>query len=229
MAFFGDVWKGYTDKIEKNWKNKITDDDLVLIAGDISWAMGQEVKLDLDWIDALPGKKVMIKGNHDYWWASLKKVYEVLPESISVIQNNVFNYKGITIGGARLWDTKEYNFNEFVNFVENPNENKKEKLIQQDLQEKIFEKELKRLELSLKELDPTANKRICMTHYPPISWDLNDSKASKILEKYKVDLCVFGHLHNIKKDRKLFGQKNGINYLLTSCDYLDFDPIELDI
>lgn len=226
MAFFGKIWEGYTDKIEKNWKEKISSDDLVLIAGDISWAMKDEVQLDFAWIDRLPGKKVLIKGNHDYWWGSLKKVYEYLPPSISVIQNNTFDYKGISIGGTRLWDTTEYHFNQFIEFQENPKANK-EKLIQQDLEEKIFDRELKRLELSLSSLDPKAKVRIAMTHYPPISFDLKDSKASKILEKYNVDVCIFGHLHNIKKDTKLFGSKNGIEYLLTSCDYLDFDPIEI--
>lgn len=227
MAFFGEVWEGYTDKIEKNWKEKITDDDLILIAGDISWAMKEEVQLDLAWIDQLPGTKVIIKGNHDYWWGTLKKVYEYLPPSIHVIQNDVFNHKGISIGGSRLWDSKEYNFHKFIDFQENPRQKETEEKIQEDLQEKIFERELKRLELSLSKLDPKAKKRICMTHYPPVSWDLKDSKASKILEKHSIDICVFGHLHNVKKEAKLFGEKNGIEYLLTSCDYLNFDPIQI--
>lgn len=228
MAFFGKTWEGYTDKIEKNWKQKISEKDLVLIAGDISWAMNDEVQIDLAWIDKLPGKKVLIKGNHDYWWGSLKKVYQYLPPSISVIQNNTFEYKNISIGGSRLWDTQEYNFSQFIDFQDNPKENK-EKLIQQELQEKLFERELKRLELSLANLNPKAKMRIAMTHYPPISFDLKESKASKILERYKIDVCIFGHLHNIKKEASLFGEKNGVRYQLTSCDYLNFDPIEIPI
>lgn len=225
MAFFGKTWEHYTDKIKENWRKKISEEDLVLIAGDISWAMKDEVTLDLAWIDALPGKKLLLKGNHDYWWSSLKKVYSLLPPSISVIQNNSFDFHDVTIGGSRLWDTSEYNFSSFIEFKENPKQ--KEKLIQQDLQEKIFLRELSRLDTSLSTLNPKAKYRIAMTHYPPISADLKDSAASKLLEKHNIDICIFGHLHNVQKKAPLFGEKNDIQYLLTSCDYLNFDPIEI--
>lgn len=230
MEVFGDKWKGYTQKIETNWKKKITNDDLVLVAGDISWSMNIDGALiDLLWIDQLPGKKVLIKGNHDYWWGSLKKVYDALPPSISVIQNNVFNYKNITIGGARLWDSDEYSFESYIQFVENPKEKKItiEESIHKDLQKQIFERELVRLRLSLEQLDPKADLRIAMTHYPPLGADQHESRVSKILEEFKIDICVFGHLHNIKEGIKLYEKKNKIAYYLTSCDYLGFDPIEV--
>lgn len=227
MAFFGETWEGYTDKIEKNWIEKISPEDLVLIAGDISWAMKDEVRIDLAWIDKLPGKKLLLKGNHDYWWGSLSKVHSYLPPSISVIQNNTFDFHNVSIGGSRLWDTEEYNFSSFIEFKENPKA--KEKLIQQDLEEKIFQRELSRLDLSLSKLNPNAKYRIAMTHYPPISAELEDSKASKLLEKHNIDVCVFGHLHNLQQKASLFGEKNGIQYLLTSCDYLNFNPIEIII
>ncbi|MBS0624560.1 MAG: metallophosphoesterase [Verrucomicrobia bacterium] len=228
MDIFGPDWESHANKIGENWRRTIAPEDLVLIPGDISWAMKiDEVVPDLQWIHELPGTKVMIKGNHDYWWGSLKKITEVLPPSIHIIQNNAFLWKGIAVGGARLWDTPEYHFGSFIDFRENPKAKDKEELIQEDLSDKIFERELQRLEMSLSALDKSATMRIAMTHYPPIGSDMNPSRASEILEKHKIDVCVFGHLHNIKSGHTLFGEKRGIRYVLTSCDYLRFNPIAI--
>jgi hypothetical protein len=230
MEVFGPLWKDYTQKMEAAWKAAVAPEDLVLIAGDISWAMRlEDAVIDLKWIDALPGTKVMIKGNHDFWWSSSSKLAKIMPPSIHFIHNNAFIWKGIAIGGTRLWDTQEYNFNPFIHFRENPKENKTKQWdpSHQEESEKIFERELERLKLSLKMLDPKAHLRIAMTHYPPISADLKPSRASAILEEYKVDICVFGHLHSLKKDTPLFGTARGIHYFLTSCDYLDFAPIRI--
>ncbi len=231
MEVFGPAWAGYTDKIEKNWRARIKAEDLVLIPGDISWATKLEDALvDLNWIAQLPGTKLLLKGNHDFWWDSPKKLKAVMPPSIHFIQNDVFNWNGITIGGARLWDTEEFGFGPYIQFQENPLAHKKpdeEFAAQKEQDIKIFERELQRLELSLKKLDPQATTRIAMTHYPPISADLRPSRASHILEEYKIQICVFGHLHNVKKDVPLFGEARGIQYLLTSCDYLDFIPLKI--
>jgi predicted phosphohydrolase len=225
MDIFGKEWVGWTQKIEENWKAKITKDDLVLIAGDISWAMRIEEAIpDLEWIDSLPGTKVMIRGNHDYWWQSKSKVEKILPPSIRIIQNNAFDWNDVSIAGARLWDTPEFNFNEFVLVKEGKeppapsgNEDK----------EKIYARELGRLETSLQKLNKSAKTKICMTHYPPIGADLAPSRVSQLLEKYGVECCVFGHLHSLREGIELFGEKRGVRYLLTSCDYLSFDPIKV--
>lgn len=104
MDVFGGHWENYLQKIEENWKNKIKDDDIVLIAGDISWAMKlEEVSADLKWIDNLPGKKIMIKGNHEYWWKSISSVREILPESIMAIQNDAIKIGDYIICGTRGW------------------------------------------------------------------------------------------------------------------------------
>lgn len=234
MNIFGPSWENHAEKIKEHWLNLISPEDLILIPGDISWAMKLEDAIaDLQWIHQLPGTKVMIKGNHDYWWSSLKKMVAVLPPSIHLIQNNAFLWKGVAIGGARLWDTAEYNFSRYIDFRENPKAKVKDKeeLVQEDLSEKIFERELQRLEMSLASLDPSAKLRIAMTHYPPIGADLAPSKASNILEAKAVDICVFGHLHNLKESSKLFGEKQGqnkpIHYILTSGDYLHFTPRRL--
>jgi predicted phosphohydrolase len=225
MEKFGTKWLQHYDIIKKHWIESIAEDDLVLIAGDISWAMRvSEAKADLDWIGELPGTKVLIRGNHDFWWESLKKIKTVLPESMHLIQNNAFHWNDISVGGARLWDSDEYSFSEFIDFSGPLNEVDQDK----ESQQKIFDRELIRLENSLKQLDPKAKSRIVMTHYPPIANSLAPSRAASLLEKYGVDICVFGHLHNIRKGLTLFGEKKrGVTYHLTACDYLDFKPIQI--
>ncbi len=229
MDLFGPNWESHAEAVAVQWKATIHPEDLVLIPGDISWAMRLEDALvDLRWIDALPGTKVMIKGNHDYWWPSLKKLTQVIPSSIHVIQNNVFSWKGVSIGGTRLWDTPEYSFQQWIDFQENPKQktsSEEEDIIQEELSQKIFDRELERLQLSLQAIPKEAKVKIAMTHYPPIGADLKPSRASQILERFGIQVCVFGHLHNIKSNVSLFGEKNGIRYILTSCDYLRFQPI----
>ena len=108
MEVFGPAWKDYPKRIKEAWERLVGPDDLVLIPGDISWAMKLEDALvDLDWIDRLPGHKLIIRGNHDYWWPSASKLRAVLPPTIHFIQNDAFEWNDITFGGARLWDTHE--------------------------------------------------------------------------------------------------------------------------
>ncbi|MDN3509328.1 MAG: metallophosphoesterase [Candidatus Neptunochlamydia sp.] len=224
MEVFGAAWENYVRRIEENWEKVIDPEDLVLIAGDITWAMKLEDAMkDLLWIGALPGTKVILKGNHDYWWPSNKKLSENLPSSIHFINNNAFTIGEVTIGGSRLWDTSEYSFNEYINFVENSVV--KEKKLKEGEIERIYSRELERLRLSLQQLDSKASYRVAMTHYPPISADLKESRASRILEEFRVNVCVFGHLHNVKKDYSLFGEKNQVLYLFTAADYLSFEPM----
>jgi hypothetical protein len=228
MEFFGKPWGNYHEKIKKNWIGRIKDDDLVLIPGDICWAMKlKDAMIDLEEINKLPGKKIILKGNHDYWWSSNAKMEKALPPTIDFINNNAINLKNVSIAGSRLWESSEYNFNEFIEYKENINRNTLEEKVQKDLQEKIFLNELKRLEMSLEKMNPDAKLKIAMTHYPPISSDLKDSKVSKILEKYNVDICVFGHLHSVRENSLNFGEKNGVRYIFASCDYINFDPIQI--
>lgn len=228
MEVFGPSWTNYAEKIKAGWIEHIKEEDLVLIPGDISWGMRlEEALVDLKWIDALPGTKLIIKGNHDYWWGSASKLRQIMPPSIHFIQNDTFDWNDVTIGGSRLWDTVEYTFASFIEFRENPYEKKKEAPEPVEESEKIFARELERLKMSLSKLSPKAKTRIALTHYPPIGADLKDSKASRLLEEYKIDICVFGHLHNVRKGVDMFGEKNGVRYLFTSCDYLDFIPLRV--
>ncbi len=235
MEAFGKDWENYAKKIETHWKERVSSDDLVLIPGDISWAMKMEDALvDLRWIDALPGKKIILRGNHDLWWTSASKLAKVMPPSIQFIHNNALTWEStkgtIALGGSRLWDTPEYTFNSFIEFRENPLaavKNSEELINEKENGEKIFLRELERLRLSLNQIDKSASLRIALTHYPPIGADLLPSRASAILEEYKIDICVFGHLHSIRKRSLPFGKARGVDYVFTSCDYLEFVPLKI--
>lgn len=226
MEAFGPAWQQYTERIAAAWKEMIQADDLVLIPGDISWAMKlEEAMPDLCWIDQLPGTKLILRGNHDYWWSSAAKLAKALPPSIHFIHNNAFTWKDYTFGGTRLWDTAEYQFGKYIQFQENPLAKPQE--IQPAEEEKIFTRELERLTLSLKQLNSEARVRIALTHYPPIGADLLPSRASALLEAFKIDHCVFGHLHNVRKEALPFGEARGVRYHFTSCDYLEFVPMKI--
>ena len=231
MDIFGPHWKGYTDKIAQGWRASVAEDDLVLIPGDISWAMRpEEVRPDLEWIDRLPGTKVFIKGNHDYWWGSLGKLKSLLPPTCHLIQNNSFTRNPISVAGARLWDIPHLRFDSIIEINYETLGSKPSSLPPHDDRDsyKIYQRELGKLETSLKSLDPKASVRIAMTHYPPIGPYLEETEASRLLEKYHVDICVFGHLHNVKSSVPLFGLHHGVRYSLVACDYLkSFQPLKI--
>lgn len=230
MEVFGPNWSDWTKKIKTSCEALIQPDDLLLIAGDISWANKFDEALpDLEWIASLPGTKLLLKGNHDYWWTSRAKMEGKVPDSIYFIHLDAFHWNNVSIGGARLWDTPEFNFSSIAEFRENPLATKETKSDEEKLKEdlKIFERELLRLQMSLDLLSPKATYRIAMTHYPPIGLDLKSSKTSKILEAYHIDHCIFGHLHNLNTKKPLFGKSHNTHYHLTSCDYLDFTPIKI--
>lgn len=224
MDVFGPSWENYSEKIECAWRQRVTADDLVLLPGDISWAMRlEEAKADLDWIDRLPGTKVMIRGNHDYWWGSIQKIRRALPSTIRALQNDCFVWNGWVIGGSRLWDTEEYTFNTFIEKRENPRA-KTTAPVSPKEEEKIFLRELQRLEMSLQAMQLHKGRKVVMTHYPPIGADLAPSRASALLEAYQVEKCFFGHLHNVRPSALPFGTARGVEYTLVSADYVDFVP-----
>ncbi|PAB60644.1 metallophosphoesterase [Anaeromicrobium sediminis] len=207
MDIFGKNWIDHHIKIEESWRSKITNEDTVLIPGDISWAMSlEDAKIDLEWIDKLPGKKILLRGNHDYWWTSLKKMNGLF-ESMVFVQNNHVEYEDYAICGTRGWLC--------------PNDNKFT-----DHDQKIYDRELHRLKLSL---DSTKrDKIIVMTHYPPTNDKLQDSGFTKIYEEYNVEKVIYGHLHGRHSyNTGLKGNYNNVEYVLTSCDYLDFNPVKI--
>lgn len=210
MDVFGGHWENYLQKIEENWKNKINDDDLVLIAGDISWAMKlEEVSADLKWIDNLPGKKIMIKGNHEYWWKSISSVREILPQSIMAIQNDAIKMGDYIICGTRGWVIPE----------------KGKELSEEDT--KIYKREVERLKLTLrsaKVLQTNGEKIIAMIHYPPFGQNNESSDFTNLFEEYEVSTVIFGHIHGYTSCPRI-NQINGVTYYFTSCDHINNDPV----
>ncbi|MGN1201282.1 MAG: metallophosphoesterase [Candidatus Caccovivens sp.] len=203
MDIFGPTWEGYLDKIFADWKEKVADEDVVLMAGDFSWAMKlEETAPDFALLENLPGKKIIIRGNHDYWWKSISAVRNVLPPNFYAIQNDAMKFGEFVICGTRLWNLPDKN-----------------KPLSED-DEKIYNRELIRLELTLQEakkLQTNGEQIVCMLHYPPYTFKEEGNEVTALLEKYGVSKVVYGHIHAYCK-QNLILNKNGIEYFLTSCD-----------
>ncbi len=226
MHVFGPEWQDHDKKIKAFWDEHVSKDDLVLIPGDISWAMNlEEAKPDLDWIHERPGTKVIIRGNHDYWCSAPTKVRKALPPSIHLIWSDAYLWNDVAICGTRLWDSPEYDFGAFIEMKKPIKEGAKDKPPEE--QESVFRREIMRLESSLNALDKNARLKIAMVHYPPISADLRPSTVSSLLEKAKVSICVFGHLHSVRPESMLFGTKDGIAYHFVACDWLGFKLLKI--
>jgi len=221
MKVFGPLWVDYHNKIKTQWEKTVGPDDLVLIPGDISWAMRlEEAMEDLAFIDALPGTKVLIRGNHDYWWPSLKKL-EALPfASLKYIHNTTYVQGRIAICGSRLWDTPEFSFREWITFRDNPKAKEKEPVDH----EKIFLTELERLKRSIDLLPEGDFIRIAMVHYPPIGKDLKQTRASILFEENRIKHVCFGHLHNLNQSMIPYGSVRGVTYHFCAADHVDFTP-----
>lgn len=212
MDLFGSHWQGHFGKIREDWLAKVHDNDIVLIPGDISWAMRLEDALfDLDSIGSLPGRKVIIKGNHDFWWSSLTKVRAALPASIHALQNDAVLLGNIVFCGSRGWSLPGN---------------------EQDSQEdrKLFERELVRLSLSLQAAQRIREGRrlVALCHFPPCNGKGEDSAVTTLLEQHQVDDVVYGHLHGPACAAGFSGVKNGIRYWFTSCDCVSFRLQEIN-
>ncbi len=211
MDIFGGAWDNYWDVIKNNWRKNISDEDIVLISGDISWAMFlNEAIPDLEDIASLPGRKIIIKGNHDYWWGSLSKVKSILPSSIQVIQNDAIKIDGYVFFGSRGWTCPDKKWSE------------------QD--EKIYKREGERLKLSVitaKKLMQEGDVLVGMMHFPPFNTLREDSVFTEIFEKEEVRTVVYGHLHGKQSRVAPKVIKNGVEYYLTSCDQINNSPIRL--
>jgi len=210
MDIFGDNWAGHTEKIEKNWKEIVKEDDMVLIPGDISWGMSlDEAVPDLEFIESLPGKKVLMSGNHDYWWTSVSKLNKMF-KTMVFVKNTFFNYGDMAICGSRGWVC--------------PNDTAFTKH-----DEKIYNREISRLRLSLDGAVRAGYKDIlCMMHYPPANDKKETSGFTEIFEQYGIKEVIYGHLHGkYSFPTGIKGEINGVNYRLVSADYLDFKPLKL--
>jgi len=217
MDIFGERWYNYMERLKQNWIKIVDDEDYIIIPGDISWATYLEQAYeDFKFIESLPGRKIISKGNHDYWWTTLSKLNKFLDannfKSISFMHNNSFSVEGITFCGTRGW--KCPGDDEF---------NKED--------EKIFERELQRLELSLKSSCSESRDEniIVAMHYPPFNAKKEPSKFVEIMRKYNVRRCIYGHLHGAGFKSAVIGDVDGIEFNLVSADFLNFEPLKLQI
>jgi predicted phosphohydrolase len=228
MDVFGPEWHRHHEKIQAFWDSHVHADDLVLIPGDISWAMRMDEALpDLAWIHARPGTKVMIKGNHDHWWASSSKVRAALPPSLHIIWNDAFQWGDVAVGGSRLWETDTLDFSAIIEMKPKPPGIKEAEAHSPQDDKKIFARELLRLEASLKAMRKDAPLKIVMTHFPPIGWNLQESAAVPLIESAGAHHVVFGHLHSVRRGLTLFGTKAGIPYHFVSADWLQFTLLKV--
>jgi len=204
MNVFGAHWEGHFDRIRRDWLNRVAPEDIVLIPGDISWAMQAEDAMgDLNAIGALPGRKILLRGNHDYWWCGISRLRDMLPPGMFAVQNDALALEDTAICGTRGWTLPGSGA--------------------QPEDEKIYRRELLRMEMSLERaVKLKASRLVVMCHYPPLGEGGTETPLSGILEKYPIDDVVYGHLHGAALRTAVTGVFRGIRYHCVSCDGLDF-------
>ena len=207
MDVFGSAWAGHFDKIRADWKSKVAPDDVVLIPGDISWAMKQE-----DALKDLPGKKVFIKGNHDFWWSGITKLRDSAPdETFYFLQTDAVRIGNKVYAGSRGWScpgSTDFSAED----------------------EKLYRRECERFRLALncgKALLEEGDELIALIHYPPFSLRSAESGFTELFEEYGVGKVIFGHLHGAGYF-PLQTEKNGVKYYLTSCDKTNFSLTKIE-
>ena len=209
MDIFGGAWVGYMEKLRQGMQGLTPEDTLVLM-GDLSWALDLEsAKADFAWIAALPGRKIILKGNHDYWWSTAAKFTRFCQENgfenLFLLNNNCYFYENTAICGTRGWFYEE------------------ERSGQHD--EKVFRRELGRLEASLKAAG--EQEKLVFLHYPPRYKGYECPEILALLERYGVRRCFYGHLHGGSRSLAREGLWNNIDYRLLSADQLDFRPMQI--
>ena len=214
MNVFGPHWEHHFERIREDWLARVSSEDIVLIPGDISWAMYlKDAVPDLDAIAALPGRKVLLRGNHDYWWSSLTQVRASLKAGMFAVQNDALDMGEAVIAGTRGW---------LMPSDETP-------LDEQD--RRIFERELIRLRMSLDAAMRILNGRplVVMTHYSPLTEQLRDTPVTRLIREYPAAAVVYAHLHGAGIQSGFNGVLDGIPYRLVSCDALDFRLAEIGL
>ena len=205
-------WTNYLERLQKNWNNKITDDDTVVLLGDHSWALKlEDSRNDLEFIDKkLNGKKILIKGNHDLWWSTTKKITDFVSDNgfstISFLFNNAYLTEGISICGTRGW------------IRENG----------EPADKKVLNREAGRLEASLQAGVNLGGELVAFIHYPPIYGTEENAQIIELLHKYNVKRCYYAHLHGNSVKGALNGERMGVYYKLVSADGVGFDPVKIN-
>ena len=214
MDVFGAHWERHFERISEDWRQRVAPEDTVLIPGDISWAMQlRDAVPDLQAIGALPGRKVLIRGNHDYWWGAISRVREALPEGMEALQQSAVDLGPCVVCGTRGWTIPTADT----------------ALSAED--QKIYLREIQRLSMALDAANRMAAGRpvVVMLHYPPL-YDLERASGfTALMEAAGVHTCVYGHLHGPAVRAGFNGAQGGVRYLLTSCDSLSFRLREIDL
>ena len=221
MDIFGENWKGHEEKIKQDWINKVKNQDLVILPGDFSWSTYlKDTYDDFEYLNSLPGKKLLLKGNHDYWWTTLKSMRKFLEENefrdIDFIFNNAYEFENYIFAGTRGWSQSEEENERFLN------------------------RETQRLELSLKQAKEIQEKRlqediekeiIVFMHYPPITNNQIEANEAtsfvRVMKEYGVNRCYYGHLHGIAIKEAVEREYLGIKFKLVSADGLDFKLLRI--
>ena len=206
MDIFGG-WTDYVYRLEKNWRTVVKEDDTVVIPGDISWAMSLEgAEEDFRFLHNLPGKKIILKGNHDYWWTTKRKMDTFLKEkgfdSIEILHNNAFRVGDFTICGSRGW------------FYD----------AQTGLDKKVIAREAARIDRSIEEGKGMGGELIVFLHYPPLSQEQKCEEIMEVLIKHGIKRCFYGHLHGASCLYAVQNEVDGIDFSLVSADFLQFCP-----
>ena len=216
MEVFGNRWKNYIEKIMINWNKVISPDDTVIIAGDLSWGLCTDDALsDLLWLDSLVGRKILLKGNHDFWWSTVTKINNFFElhgiKTIELLNNNALEIENYIIAGSRGWFTDK----SMQNAEENVDYNK------------IINRETIRLDMSLcqaKKLQEQTGKEIlAFMHFPPVWGGFVCEPIFDTLKKYEIKRCYFGHIHGSYSQPSCF-EHDGISFYMISADFLDFLP-----
>lgn len=200
-------WDNYTERLEKQWRAVVEEKDTVLIAGDISWAMKvEDAKADFAFLHSLPGKKIVMKGNHDYWWQTKKKLDEFLKannfDSIDILFNNAYKVGDFALCGSRGW------------FYD----------AEKDADMKVLRREAGRLQMSIDCADNLGGEKIAFLHYPPIMLEQSCKEIIDVLKKNSIKRCYYGHLHGQSVNLSFNNEYDGIKFELISADFLGFCP-----
>ena len=209
MEVFGGSWERYTERLEENF-SRLRPEDVTVLCGDLSWGLSLEESLpDFQLIDRFPGKKLLLKGNHDYWWNTVSKMKQFFDQhgisSIDILHNNCFFYGDYALCGTRGWFFEE-------DFAGSPDE-------------KVLRREAGRLEASLRQAQ--GREILCFLHYPPLYQGYTCPELLQLLQRYPVRRCYYGHLHGPSHRLAREGLYDGVEYHLVSADYLQFQPMKI--
>lgn len=210
MDIFGG-WSDYVKRIEKSFKENVKNGDTVVIPGDVSWGINLlEAKPDFEFLNSLPGEKILLKGNHDYWWETKTKLERFFSENgfdtLKILFNNHYRYKDFGICGTRGWI----------------NEKKGE-----TADKKVLMREAARLETSIKSALSDSLKPVVFLHYPPIYYNERNYEILEVLQRYEIKKCFYGHIHGPAQNYAIDGIVDGIDFRLISADYLKFVPLDI--